>query len=33
VAAADRLGVTLAAFVRDGTYTIYSHPERVDLDR
>ena len=31
VEAADRLGVTIAAFVRNGTYTLYSHPERVDL--
>ena len=29
VRAADRLGVTLAGFVRDGTYNLYSHPERV----
>jgi FdhD protein len=33
VEAADRLGVTLAGFVRGGTYNLYSHPERVDLDR
>jgi FdhD protein len=32
VEAAERLGVTLAGFVRGGTYNIYSHPERVDLD-
>jgi FdhD protein len=32
VEAAERLGVTLAAFVRNGTYTLYSHPERIDLD-
>lgn len=31
VAAASRLGVTLAAFVRGETYNIYTHPERVDL--
>jgi FdhD protein len=33
VEAAQRLGVTVAGFVRGGTYNIYSHPERVDLDR
>ncbi|MDQ6784104.1 MAG: formate dehydrogenase accessory sulfurtransferase FdhD [Actinomycetota bacterium] len=33
VAAADRLGLTVAGFVRDGRYNIYSHPERIDLDR
>jgi FdhD protein len=32
VQAADRLGVTVAAFVRDGRMNLYSHPERVDLD-
>jgi FdhD protein len=32
VQAAERLGVTIAAFVRNGTYTLYSHPERIDLD-
>jgi FdhD protein len=31
VQAASRLGVTVAGFVRDGTYTLYSHPERVSL--
>jgi FdhD protein len=31
VEAAERLGVTVAAFVRNGTYTLYSHPERIDL--
>lgn len=31
VAVAERLGVTVAGFVRDGSYNIYSHPERVDL--
>jgi FdhD protein len=30
VATADRLGVTLAGFVRDGRATLYAHPERVD---
>jgi FdhD protein len=29
VETADRLGVTLAAFVRDGRATLYAHPERV----
>lgn len=29
VATAERLGVTLAAFVRDGRFTLYAHPERV----
>ncbi len=33
IAAADRLGVTLACFVRQGRYNIYSHPERIQLDR
>jgi FdhD protein len=32
VEAAERLGVTVAAFVRGDTYSIYSHPERIDLD-
>ena len=32
VAVAERLGVTIAGFVRDRGYSIYSHPERVDLD-
>jgi FdhD protein len=31
VAAAERLGVTVAGFVRGDTYTIYSHAERIDL--
>jgi formate dehydrogenase accessory protein FdhD len=29
VETAERLGVTLAAFVRDGRATLYSHPDRV----
>jgi FdhD protein len=32
VAAADRLGVTLAGFVRDDSYNVYSHPERLAFD-
>ncbi|MHB1930821.1 MAG: formate dehydrogenase accessory sulfurtransferase FdhD [Acidimicrobiales bacterium] len=32
VAAADRLGLTVAGFVRGDCYTIYSHPERIALD-
>ena len=31
VDAADRLGVTIAAFVRDGGFNLYTHPERIDL--
>ena len=31
VAAADRLGVTVAAFVRGDTYNVYSHPDRIDF--
>ncbi|MGH9124838.1 MAG: formate dehydrogenase accessory sulfurtransferase FdhD [Acidimicrobiales bacterium] len=33
VQAAERLGVTLAAFVRGQRFNIYSHPERIDLSR
>jgi FdhD protein len=33
VEAAERLGVTVAGFIRDGGYNLYSHPERVDLTR
>ncbi len=33
VSAATRLGVTLAGFVRGGRCNLYSHPERVALDR
>jgi FdhD protein len=33
VDAAERLGVTVAGFVRGGTYNIYAHPEHIDLDR
>ena len=32
VAAADRLGVTVAGFVRGDSYNVYSHPERLALD-
>jgi FdhD protein len=32
VAAAERLGVAIAAFVRDGSFNLYSHPERLDFD-
>jgi FdhD protein len=33
VSAAERLGVTVAGFVRGGTFNIYTHVERIDLDR
>jgi FdhD protein len=33
VQAAKQLGIGLAGFVRGGSYNIYSHPERFDLDR
>jgi FdhD protein len=33
VEAGDRLGVTVAGFVRDGGLNIYSHPERIDPER
>ena len=29
VEAAERLGLTLAAFVREGRATVYAHPERI----
>ena len=29
--AARRLGLTLVAFLREGRFTIYAHPERIDL--
>lgn len=32
VAAANRLGVTVAGFVRNGRMNVYSHPERVRLE-
>jgi FdhD protein len=31
VEAADRLGVTLAGFVRGGTFNLYTRPDRVEL--
>jgi formate dehydrogenase assembly factor FdhD len=31
VDAAARLGVTVAAFVRNDTFNVYSHRERLDL--
>ena len=33
VQAAERLGITLIAFLRDGGFNVYSHPQRVALDR
>jgi FdhD protein len=33
VAAAERLGVTIAGFVRGDRFNIYTHPERIDLTR
>ena len=32
VEAAERFGVTLAAFVRNGSCNVYSHPQRIALD-
>lgn len=32
VQAAQRLGVTVAGFVRGGSFNLYSHPGRIDLD-
>ena len=29
VATADRMGVTLVGFVRDGTANVYTHPSRI----
>lgn len=31
--AAERLGVTIAGFVRQGRYNVYTHPERIAFDR
>ncbi|MFI5047075.1 MAG: formate dehydrogenase accessory sulfurtransferase FdhD [Acidimicrobiia bacterium] len=33
VSAADRLGQTLVGFVRDDRANVYTHPDRIDLDR
>jgi FdhD protein len=33
VDAAQRFGQTLVGFVREGRANVYTHPERVDLDR
>jgi FdhD protein len=33
VDAAERLGVCLAGFVRDGSFNLYAHPERIDARR
>ena len=33
VDAADRLGQTLVGFLRGGRANVYTHPERIDLDR
>jgi FdhD protein len=33
VRAADRLGLALLGFMRDRTYNVYSHPERLDFSR
>src|SRR5439155_3285924 len=32
IQASERLGLTLAAFVRNGACNIYSHPQRIALD-
>jgi FdhD protein len=31
IAAAERFGQTVVAFVRDGRFNVYTHPERLDL--
>jgi FdhD protein len=33
VDAADRFGQTLVGFLRGGRANVYTHPERIDLDR
>ena len=32
VEAADRLGMTVVGFLRDGRFNLYTHPERIDLE-
>jgi FdhD protein len=32
VQAAERLGMTLVGFVREGGFNVYAHPERIDLE-
>ena len=32
VEAAERFGMTVVGFVRDGSFNVYARPERVDLD-
>ena len=31
VDAAERLGMTVVGFLRDGGFNVYTHPERIDL--
>jgi FdhD protein len=33
VEAAERFGMTVAGFVREGGFNVYTHPERIDTDR
>jgi FdhD protein len=33
VSVADRLGITLVGFLRGPSFNIYTHPERIDLNR